>query len=165
MYTYVMGVSRNGRQIYTNIIGSPAARYLSRQPYLVRIAKDMLVPLRLEDATVLVSHDLGHVIGNTNIVETAEKDLIYYARQPRQTYFLRFVKNRSMEPSSTLTAILRKDRDGDYELVNIWIGPKCPPFPEAADATTQSKEYWGNHALTAGSEVIDLQTQTSTCPY
>ena len=165
MYTYVVGVSRNSRQVYASIINSAAGRSFSRQPYLVSITKAMVQTLDLTEKELRVTRDMGRTIGNTNIVETSAKDSIFYARQPKQVQTLRFVKNRSMEPSSELSIILAEDDEGNYEVKDIWIGPSCPPFPDAPNARKNSKAYWLEHALTAGSEPIDLQSITSTCPY
>lgn len=165
MYTYVVGVSRNDRQVYVSIINSAAGRYLGRQPYLVGIAKAVVETLNLTKKELIITQDVGRTIGNTNIVATGVKDSIFYARQPKQVYTSRFVKNRSMEPSSELSIILVEDGEGNYELVNVWIGPACPPFPDAPNALESSKTYWLNHALTAGSELIDLQSATNACPY
>lgn len=165
MYSYAIGVSANGHRVYTNIINSAAGRCFSRQPHLVSLVKDIVESLELTDATMHVTHDLGRTIGNTNIVVTQDKDLIFYAQRPKQSDILRFVKNRSMEPSSELSIVLHRDSDSDYELMDVWIGPACPSFPGAADESKSSKTYWQTHALTAGSESISLQSVTSVCPY
>lgn len=165
MYKYVVGVSQNGREAYINIISSAAGRYFSRQPYLFHIVKDILEPLKLTKPVVRLSHDMGRKIGNTNIVVTKDSDAVYYARQPKQSSMLRFVKNHSMVQSSELAVILERDKNGNYEITNVWIGPLCPPFPDAEDATPESKDYWQTHALVAGSETIDLQTVTRERPY
>jgi hypothetical protein len=165
MYTYVVGRSQNGSDVYTNIITSAAGRYFNRSPYLIRIVKDIVESLNLSEPTIMITRDMGRNIGNTNIVATGEKDTIYYARPPKRSNSLRFVKNRSLAPSSELAVILRRDADGNYEVANVWIGPPCPPFPDADDANQESEAYWRTHALVAGSETIDLQTVTGVCPY
>lgn len=165
MYTYDVGMSKNGQRVYANIIHSSAGRYFSRQPYLVRLVRDMLALADLSKPVLSLSYDMGRVIGNTNIVATEAKDSIYYASPPKQANFLRFVKNRSMESSSQLTIVLKRDADTNYEIVDVWIGPLYPPFPDAANATSESKQYWQGHALTAGSEPINLQSLTTVCPY
>jgi hypothetical protein len=165
MYTYDVGMSRNGCRVYANIINSEAGKYFSRQPYLVRIVQDILVSLDLLGEELVIAHDMGRNIGNTNIVATGEKDTIFYARLPKRDNCLRFVKNRSMEPSSKLVVMLRQDTEGSYEITKVWIGPLYPPFPDAEDAVLDSKPYWQTHALVAGSETIDPKTVTRVCPY
>jgi hypothetical protein len=165
MYSFAIGVSANDCQVYTKIINSAAGRCFSRQPHLVSLAKGVVESLELTEPTLQVTHDLGRTIGNTNIVATRDKDVIFYAQRLKQSGVLRFVKNRSMEPSSELSIILRKDSDGNYELTDIWIGPACPAFPGSADESEDSKMYWQTHALTADSESISSQSVTSVCPY
>jgi len=166
VYSFVVGVSANDHQVYTNIINSAAGYSFSRQPHLVSLAKDIIESLELTDVVIRMTHDMGRTIGNTNIVTTGDKDTIFYAqRLKRGDSVLRFVKNRSMEPSSELSIVLRKDGDGDYELTDVWIGPACPAFPGSADEGEDSKVYWQTHALTADSESISSQSVTSVCPY
>jgi len=164
-YTYIAGISQNGRDVYVKIINSAAARYFSRQPHLLGVAKEALLTLNLAEPTVSVALNMGRAIGNTHIVSTGTKDSIYYAHPPKKANSLRFVKNRSLESSPELSLILERDDDGDYEIVNAWIGPLYPPLPDADDATSESKIYWQTHAFTAGSEPIDLQTITTKQPY
>ncbi len=164
-YTYNVGISQNGQQVYVGIIGSAAGSYLSRQPYLISIVKELLLTLDLTQSKVITSQDIGLTIGNTHIVVTGVRDAVFYAHPPKKANSLRFVKNRSMESSREVSLILQQDNDGDYELVDVWIGPLYPPFPDAEDATMESKAYWQTHAFTAGSEPIDLQSVTSVCPY
>jgi len=164
-YTYVAGVSQNGRDVYVKIINSAAGRYFSRQPHLLGVAKEALLTLVLTEPVIAVAMDMGRAIGNTHVVTTGEKDSIFYAHPPKKATNLRFVKNRSLESSPELSLILERDGDGDYEIVNAWIGPLYPPFPDAEDATDESKAYWQTHAFTAGSEPIDLQTVTTRRPY
>lgn len=165
LYTQNVGISRNGMQVYTGIINTKASRCFSRQPYLMSIVKDVLRMIDLEGVAVTLSQDIGRSIGNTHIVATKDKDTIFYARPPKKTNSLRFVKNRSMESSQELSLVFEQDSDGDYELTNLWIGPLYPPFPDEDNANEESVSYWKTHAFTAGSELIDLQTVTSICPY
>lgn len=165
MYSFIVGVSANNHQVYTSIINSAAERCFSRQPYLVSLVRGIVESLDLNGPVMNVTRDMGRAIGNTNIVATEDKDQIFYAQRPKHDDVLRFVKNRPMEPSSELSVTLRKDDDGNYELVNVWIGPACPSFPGADGASEDSKPYWQTHALTAGSELISAQSVTSVCPY
>lgn len=164
-YTYTAGISQNGREVYVKIINSTAARYFSRQPYLLGVVKEALLTLDLAEPAVSVALNMGRAIGNTHIVSTGAKDSIFYAHPPKKAYSLRFVKNRSLESSPELSLILERDSDGDYEIVNAWVGPLYPPFPDDDGATNESKAYWQTHAFTAGSEPVDLRTITAKQPY
>jgi hypothetical protein len=164
-YTYKIGLSHNGQQVYVGIIGSIAGNYLSRQPHLVAVIKDLLLTLDLTRPRVTVSQDMGLTIGNTHIVATGMKDAVFYANPVKKSNSLRFVKNRSMEPSREVSVVLQRDAEGDYELMEAWVGPLYPPFPDASDASAESKAYWQTHAFVAGSELIEAQSITAVCPY
>lgn len=165
MYIYAVGVSRNGRQVYVSIINSSAGRYFSRQPYLIAIAKGVVETLELAEKELSITQDVGHTIGHSNIVATNDEDSIFYACLLKQTQMMRFARNRSMELSRELSITLNEDGEGNYELTDAWIGSAHPPFPSAPNANNNSKAYWLNHALTDGSERIDLHSRTSVYPY
>jgi hypothetical protein len=165
MYKYVVGTSQNGLEIYTNIINSAAGRYFSRRPHLIKLAKDIIELVDMKGPTIALSSDFGRIIGNTNIVNTDDNDTVFYAHAPKKASVQRFVKNRSMDPSQELALVLKRDAEGNYEIVDAWIGPLCPPFPGSDGATTESKAYWDTHALVAGSETIDMSSISRVSPY
>ncbi|HEU4966457.1 MAG TPA: hypothetical protein VFT53_03165 [Candidatus Saccharimonadales bacterium] len=165
MYILSVGVSRNGWQVYVSTVNSAAGRSFSCYPHLVRIAKAVVETRDLTETEVRITQDMGRTIGNTNIVATSPKDAIFYARRLKHADMSRFVRNRSMESSSELSLILARDDVGNYELKDVWIGPACPPFPDASNARADSTTYWLGHALTAGSERIEPQSVTGICPY
>ncbi len=165
MYKYAVAESRNGREVYVNLIASSAGRYLSRQPYVINLIKEVLVSKRLSGPEIVVEHDMGRIIGNTDIVATNEKDTIFYAQPNKKTVFSRFAKNRYPSPSPKLTIILKQDSDGNYEISDTWIGPSSPPFPGDEKATPVSKQYWLTHALVADAQMIQSKSITKICPY
>ncbi len=165
MYKYVITKSSDGHEVYVNLIASSAGRYLSRKPYVINLLKEMLTPLKLAGQGTSIERDMGRVIGNTDIVETSEKDTIFYARPFKKSVFSRYAKNRQPLPSNKLTAIIYKDSEGNYELSDTWIGSYSPPFPGDDKATTKSKSYWETHALVQDAQVIQSKTITKTCPY
>jgi hypothetical protein len=165
MYKYSILESSNGYEIYVNLIESPAGKYLSRQPYVINLVREVLDKKKLSGPEVIIEQNMGRVIGNTEIVPTSEKDTIFYAQPFKKKVFSRYVKNRSMSPSTQLTIVIIKDEVGDYEITNAWIGPSSPPFPGDERATTTSRTYWETHALVADSQIIQSKTITKVCPY
>ena len=165
MYKYVIAKSPNGYDIYVDLITSSAGHCLSRQPYLINLIKEVLMPMHLKGPNVSIEYDMGRVIGNTEIVTTSDKDAIFYAKSKNQNSFSRFVKNRSMSPTSQLTIILERDGDNNYELSDTWIGQNSPPFPGDGKETKLSKSYWESHALVMDQQVIQSKTITKVCPY
>lgn len=157
--------SKIGYEVYVDLITSAAGQYLSRQPYIINLIKEALEGTKLKGAEVAIERDMGRVIGNTDIVETTEKDTIFYAQPTKKSIFSRFAKNRFPSPSRQLTILLSKDTDGNYELHDTWIGPFSPPFPGDEKATTKSKAYWQKHALVQDARAVQSKTITKVCPY
>lgn len=155
----------NGQRIYVNLISSSAGHYVSRRPYVINLIEEVLNPMELRGERVIIEHDMGRIIGNTDIVETNEKDTIYYAQPNKLEVFSRFVKNKLPQPSPKLTIIAQQDAAGDYEVCDAWIGPSSPPFPGDEHATTASKDYWLTHALVHEAQPIQTKTVTKVCPY
>lgn len=165
MYKHIITESAEGFAVYVNLIDSEAGHYLSRQPYVINLIKEALTTVKLDKPRLSIEHDMGRVIGNTDIVETTDKDTIFYAQPMRKSVFSRYAKNRYPTPSHTLTIILERDSDGNYEVTNTWIGPLSPPFPGDDKAIASSKPYWQTHALVQDSQTVQSKTITKTCPY
>jgi hypothetical protein len=165
MYRYIITQSKNGYDIYINLISSPAGHYLSRRPYVINLIKEVLSSTHISGARVVFEQDMGRNIGRTDIVATSEQDTIYYAQPIKTAVFSRFVKNRYPQPSQSLTIILQQDANGDYEVHNTWIGPSSPPFPGDDHETLDSKDYWKSHALVQDAQIIQSKTITKRCPY
>jgi hypothetical protein len=165
MYRYVIKESSSGYEIYVNLIASSAGQYLSRQPHIINLIKEVLVPMKLSTTQMAIERDMGRVIGNTDIVETTEKDTVFYAQPNKKDVFSRYAKNRFPSPSRKLTIILEQDLDGNYEVSDTWIGPCSPPFPGDKKATAKSKPYWQTHALVQDAHSVQSKTITKICPY
>ena len=165
MYRFVIAKASNGYEIYVDLITSSAGKYLSRQPRIINLIKEVLAPMELASSRITIEHDMGRVIGNTDIIETTEKDTIFYAQPNKKDVFSRFAKNRYPTPSRKLTILLEKDSDGHYEVADTWIGPYTPPFPGDKKATTKSKTYWQTHALVQDAQIVQAKTITKDCPY
>ncbi|HSX45969.1 MAG TPA: hypothetical protein VLG27_03140 [Candidatus Saccharimonadia bacterium] len=165
MYKFVIAKLRDGNVIYVNFISSSAGHYLSRQPYVIALVKELLTAKKLRGERIVIEQDMGRTIGKTDIVATSEKDIIYYARPVKSDVFSRFAKNRYPQSSNKLTIIVVQDTDGNYEVSDAWIGPNCPAFPGDEYETIESKEYWQSHALVQDAQAIQSRSITKTCPY
>ncbi len=151
--------------IYINSISSPAGHYLSRRPYVYALIKELLSTHKLKGDRVVIEQDMGRNIGTTDIVSTSDKDTIYYAQPLKSEIFSRFAKNRYPQISSKLTVIVNRDKDGNYEVTNAWIGGNHPAFPGDERATADSREYWKKHALVQDAHHIQSKSLTKNCPY
>ena len=165
MYRYLVTDSGNGHEVYINLITSSAGLSIKRQPHLLQLIKEITAKQKLSGPKVLIEQDMGRIIGNSDVVATNEKDTIFYAQPHKKDVFSRYVKNRSVSPSSKLTIVLEKDDEGNYEIIDTWVGSSIPPFPGDKDETDLSKPYWETHALVVDSQVIQPKTITKTSPY
>jgi len=165
MYKYLIGQTANGNEVFINLISSSAGQYLSRRPYVLNLVKEVLTSKTIKGPRIVIEHDMGRVIGKSDIVETSENDTIYYAQPNKAKVFSRFAKNRYSQPSNLLTIIVERDETGNYDVIDTWIGPSSPPFPGDENESTNSKMYWETHALVHDAQSIQTKTITKTCPY
>lgn len=160
-----VGLSQNGAEVYAYLTASRVGKRLSRQPYLLTLAKEMLAAVTLNGAEVCIEYDLQRQIGYDFIIGTTDKDAVFYACLVKDDVYTRFVKSGNPAPTSFITVMLQQDDDKHYELSDIWIGRLTPPRPGSADETAHSKPYWSNHALILGDQPLQSQTMTKISPY
>lgn len=160
-----IGQSRNGVQVYVNLIGSHAGRQIAQQPQLLTLAKEMLAQRVVRGSEVSIEHDMKRLIGYSFIVATTEKDIILYGCLVKDEVYTRFTKNGKPLSTNYLTATLSQDDDGNYELSDVWIGRLSPPRPGSVNETAESKSFWANHAFVLDNQALQLRTLTKTCPY
>ena len=165
MYKYDLTQSGNGCEVYINLISSSAGLTIKRQPHLLQLVKEVVAKKKLSGPRVLVEQEMGRVIGNSDVVVTTEKDTVFYAQPHKKDVFSRYVKNRSVLPSTQLTIVLQKDEEGSYEIIDTWVGANIPPFPGDSNEADDSRSYWETHALVVDTQVIQPKTITKTSPY
>jgi hypothetical protein len=167
MLKHIIATSPEGHDIYVDLISSRAGHYLSRRPYVVALIKEALADQKLteSESPICIVRDMGRIIGKSDVVKTSDKDTIFYAQPNKIEVFSRYVKNLYPSPSRKITIILERDKDGNYEVRDTWIGAYSPPFPGDQRATAESKAYWRTHALVLDSQVIQSKTITKTWPY
>jgi hypothetical protein len=119
----------------------------------------------MRNAEINIEYDMQRVIGYDFVVDTTDKDTVFYAQLLRDPIYTRFVKNGKPAPAQHLALILRKDEDGEYQLVDTWIGHISPPRPGSSNETPESKPYWERHALVSDNQSIQSRTLTKVCPY
>lgn len=160
-----IGVTRNGAQVYVELIGTRAGKHIAQQTQLLTLAKEMFAAIALVGKEIRMDYDMKRPIGYSFTVETTDKDAIFYGRLLKENVYTRFVKNGKPTPTKYLSVTLTKDSNNNYELHDIWMGRLIPPRPGSSDETVESKPYWENHALILESQSLQLQTVTKTCPY
>ena len=165
MYRYMISENEYAYEVYVNLILSPAGHYLSRRPYIINLIKEILSSQPLKGPRIVIERNMGRNIGTTDIVSTAETDNIYYARAVKSDIFSRFAKNKYPQPSEMLTVIFERDNDGNYEVINTWIGLNHPAFPGDSYETKESKKFWQAHALVHDAQNIQSKSITKDWPY
>ncbi len=165
MKRYVVTSTDDGSEVYIDLLNSSAGKYLSRRPYLLAIIKEAVEKNSLNKNRTVIEQDMGRKIGTTDIISTEDKDSIYYALPIKSKTYSRFAKNRYPQQSDTLTLIVDRDNDGNFEISNTWIGAYCPAFPGDDNETKDSRNYWEGHALVHDSITIQSKTITKDCPY
>jgi hypothetical protein len=156
--------SRNECEIRYDPIGSHAAAHLAGAPTLRGAVVAALRETDVSGEKMNFEHDFGTPIGSTDLVETAVSDEIVYAKRKNRETFARFTKSRTGKECSVVAIKLARQDDGSYELRSAWIGRIVPPFPDD-NASSDSREFWGKHALVWGREEIQEGTETSLCPW
>ncbi len=160
-----IGFTKNGVEVYAYLTRSTIEKRLSRQPYLLTIAKEMLAEVTLNGPKIYIEHDMRRQIGYDFIISTTEKDTVFYAQLMKDKVYTRFVKVGEPIHTSYITATLQQDDDNNYELSDIWIGRLMPPRPGSDDETAGSKPYWSNHAFILGDQALQTRSLTKICPY
>lgn len=155
----------NDKKVSADLTGSHLATHFADFPELSALVKEFLVTQSFDEQEVYVDHDMGRVVGSSDLVETDDTDEIVYAKRFNRDTYTRFVKGRDPVPTSYITVTLTLDGDGNYELTSAWIGQICPLFPDRPGATPESKPFWAKHALVWGNQTIQEGTETEVCPW
>lgn len=122
--------------------------------------KQIIPTLVLEDqGFVKTAIDMGRIIGVTDCVETTSYDDIVYAKRPGRPGKTRFVLNRTQQPSSHVTVILKRV-GRRFKLLTSFIGKVAEKelFDKSIrtpDEYMQAKHFWDNHALVWGSQEVE----------
>ncbi|SRR6266404_7141535 len=160
-----IGQTANGIVVYMDTQRSHAATHLSGNKGLLDIVVKVLGQTSTDAKNVYLDQDMGMVVGETDLVETTEKDEIVYAKRRNRDNFTRFAMNRDPEPTSYVTVVLSKDTNKEYELVSAWVGRAVPQFPGDKFATPESRTFWRSHALAWGRQAIQADTVRKNWPW
>ena len=164
-HSHLIAISANGKQVYANLTSKPLSTNVSNNPHLLRLAEEAVTSSNLKGETPQLEYVVDHPIGRSELIETNDADVIFYARETKTSGFTRFVKNRQSLPTGCITVSLTRDGDDEYEITNIWIGETYPVTPDHEDATAESATFWANHAVVYNGQSIVSSTLTKTSPY
>lgn len=155
----------NGKQVYFDDSDSHTATHFSDTPQLKELLVEYLATQNFTDTEVIHEHDVGRIIGNTDMVATDDNDEIVYAKRKNRETYVSFVKNKRPEPTSYFTFVCYLDNEGGYELASAWIGRNCPVNPGEAKESSESIPFWTSHALAWGTQEVQPETVTRICPW
>lgn len=160
-----LGTTKNGIEVLVELIKSPAAAKIARQPYLLVLAKEVLQQTAFKDQFVRMEFDMKRPIGYDFVVPTTKKDIIFYAKLLRDDVYSRFVKHSKALPVQSLVIIMDRNETGEYELQDVWVGHLSLPRPGSKEESSESKPYWDSHAIVADGQAVQSNTITKTRPY
>lgn len=160
-----VGQTKSGIPVYVDLIHSKAAEHIAGQPHLLGLVQEVLQETAAHEPEMSIEYDMGRVIGYNFVVDTTEKDTVFYAQLLRDDTYTRFVKNGEPRSTQYLTVVLKRDEEGNYELYDTWIGNVRPPRPGTANETPESKPFWTSHAVVLANQNLQARTVTKVCPY
>ena len=164
--THLVGKTQNNIPIYVNLIGSEAGKQIAREPYLLTLATEILRHTNLKQSVVTIEHDMGRDVGYDFIVNTTPSDVIFYAQLVQDTAYTRFTKNGEPKLTSYVSLVVRRDKANEsYTIEKLHLGRMTPPKTGSAEETTESKQYWEDHALVFRDQSHQSRSLTKTCPY
>src|SRR5713101_1861610 len=102
----IIGKTRNGIPVYLDTRRAHAATHLLENKRLLALVVKALDQISAHHENVYLDQDMGMVVGETDLVETTEKDEIIYAKRLNRGNFTRFAMNRHPEPTSYITLVL-----------------------------------------------------------
>ncbi len=157
--------TKNGIAVYVDLVSSPAAAAVGRDPRLVDMVRRILLQTDAQTPIVRIESNMGKNVGYNMVVETSESDTILYAQLLRQQVYTRFVKNGRPSSTQYVSVILHRDEAGEYELYQLWLGRLRPSQPGSTDESAHSKPYWESHAFVLDTQPIQHRSVTKVCPY
>lgn len=116
-YKETLATSKNGKVVYYDTQNSHAATHFAEAEGLKTYVKEVLEETDITDDNLLFDVDMGHIIGETNLVENDPDDVIVYAKRKNRDIYSSFNKTKLSQPSSLVSIILKKRQEGNYELI------------------------------------------------
>jgi hypothetical protein len=167
-----LATSRNGVKVYYDPVESHAATHIADTPQLKSLAIEVIGKTDIQGEVMEFETDMGRVVGNTDGVVNEPSDIIVYAKRKNRDEYTPFNKSKSSQPSRFVTLALKRQPNGNYELLSAFVSPgdtlagePSPPFPGQPNEAPNSREYWTKHSLAWGTQEIQEGTETSVCPW
>jgi hypothetical protein len=162
----LLAMSKNDIGVYLDPVYSHTATHFADAPQLRGLVKEIVEKTVLDQDLMLFDTNMGHVIGNSDLVENSENDTIIYAKRINRDIYTSFNMSQPPQPCSIVAISLKRQSSHSYELLSAWVGStSCPPFPGDIHETPESKPFWMHHSLAWGTQEIQEDTKTMNCPW
>lgn len=153
----LLALSKNGIKVFIDEENTNLGLHIIENPKLLELAKEVVENSEISGDNVGLEYDFNKVVGKTGCVETTDSDEIVYAKRKQRDSFSRFVKNRQLEDSNLVSAVLFKKEYG-YLLWSAWCGALVPTSPDSEGRMKTSEGFWRNHALVYDESLIQVDT-------
>lgn len=157
--------SKNGIKVLYDPVHSHASTHFSDTLQIISHVKTAIENTIVSGANMEFDVDTGKILGESDLVETDDRDEIVYAIRKNRDRHMRFTKSQASQPSSMIAISLKRMDDDTYELYSAWLGPQTPPTPNSPFANEQSRPFWSKHALVWGNQEIQPGTETMVSPW
>jgi len=164
-YTHIVTTFADGSTLYADLTKLPLSSSIGRNPHLLNLIEEAVAGLNPKGQLIELEYDMHRTIGYTDIVAIGQIDSVFYARQSNDSGYTRFVKNHKSDPASFISVVIARDKAGDYEIQDTWLGKMFPALPGEPDETATSKAFWQAHAVVYNGQPLIASTITKTCPY
>lgn len=162
---HTVGVTRNEQLVRVDLAHSNAAHTISLRPHLLTLAGEALSGIVLDDASLIITRDMGRAIGYDFVVEMIDRETVFYAQVANSAVFTPFTKKGDPASTNLLTMVLRHSETDGYYLDDLWPGPFRPSLPDGETPIDGASDYWAQHAYIFEDQRLKASSITRTCPY
>jgi hypothetical protein len=141
-------MTKLGRLRSGEVVHDAEPSHLLDHPDVADVLAEALGLVDADGADFVATVDLGRTVGLSHCVETCSDDLVVWAFRGDRDWPTRFAPGRMPAETGLVTVVLVLREDAAYTLLTAFCGPAAPPEPGDPRATSESKDFWGRHALT-----------------
>ncbi len=154
-----LGISEDNKNVYIDYNNTNVGYHLLETPNLISLVKEAIPKLQIgNEEQVVLTFNLGRVVGTTNLVKTEKDDEILYAKRIGRTSYSRFVKHKKPINCSSIVIVLRKSSTG----YNLWTSMCGNILPK--EAYIEDSNFNKTHALVFDEKLIQPETVTYSKP-
>lgn len=156
--------SSNNKRVIIEVNRSHLGLHVKENPNLLDLVKEVVELSGFDGDKVALEVDLNRIVGTTSLVKTNPDDEIIYAKRKDREGYSRFVRNRHVTDTSLVSVILLKENDC-YYVWSAWCGALVPTTPGTDNEMSDSRDFWSDHALIYNPSIVQIETETTICPW